>query len=296
MLSQQASTLRFGGMKNHSMTTSRYCHSVRTRLVFRGEQRGLKTSTKLQAVGNADESSFEQEVLKTELPCLVDFWATWCGPCKLVAPSMEWADKEFNGKLKVVKVDCTEGNKQLMEKYKVYGLPCLIVFKDGEMVEGSFHEGAITRKGLEKYISDHKIYYPFDYKEVGCAIAQWFCYKYDAQKVYRGLMSWIENSTTAEHQRIALDEFLNNGKIEGFRNIRNPVMTIQGMMDKTAPVGNLNELSNLVPNFKRWVLMDYAGHAVTDDTNYKEMEILFATIPARAGVLIHSPHSIASGS
>ena len=83
---------------------------------------------------------------------MVDFWATWCGPCKLVAPSMEWAEKTFPGSLKVVKVNCTDGNKELMEKYKVYGLPCLIVFKNGEQMDGSFKEGAITRKDLVKYL------------------------------------------------------------------------------------------------------------------------------------------------
>ena len=85
-------------------------------------------------------------------PVIVDFHAAWCGPCKLVAPSMVWADKEYDGKLKVVKVDCTDGNKELMEQYKVYGLPCLIMFKDGKMIDGSLREGAITKKGLAEYI------------------------------------------------------------------------------------------------------------------------------------------------
>lgn len=93
--------------------------------------------------------------MQSSRPVLVDFWATWCGPCKLVAPSIAWADSEFGEKLKVVKVDCTEGNKGLMEKYKVYGLPCLIVVKDGECVQGSFREGAITKKGLQEYIEAH---------------------------------------------------------------------------------------------------------------------------------------------
>ena len=68
---------------------------------------------------------------------------------------MEWADKTFAGNLKVVKINCTDGNKDLMEKYKVYGLPCLIVFKDGAQLEGSFREGAITRKDLVKYLEKH---------------------------------------------------------------------------------------------------------------------------------------------
>lgn len=126
-------------------------------------------------------------------------------------------------------------------------------------------KSARLRDEATSNVDVQKIYYPIDYKEGGCAIAQWLCYKYDAQEVYRGLMSWTDNKTTTGHQRKALDEFLNNGKIEGFRSMRNPVMAIQGMLDNTAPVGNLIELSNLVPNFKRWVLMDYAGHAVTDE-------------------------------
>ncbi|WPT13165.1 Thioredoxin X [Picochlorum sp. SENEW3] len=107
------------------------------------------------AVTDVTEASFQSDVIEasSSVPVLVDFWATWCGPCKLVAPSMVWADSEFEGKLKVVKVDCTDENKGLMEEYKVYGLPCLIVIKDGTVVDGSHHEGAITKKGLAEYIA-----------------------------------------------------------------------------------------------------------------------------------------------
>jgi thioredoxin 1 len=93
-------------------------------------------------------------------PVLVDFWATWCGPCKLVAPSMVWAEKEFGEHLKVVKINVTESAKapavkELMERYRVYGLPCLVVFKGGEELEGSHREGAITKKGLGEYLETH---------------------------------------------------------------------------------------------------------------------------------------------
>lgn len=101
--------------------------------------------------------AFEADVIQAShtTPVLVDFWATWCGPCKLVAPSMVWAADVFDGALQVVKIDCTDGNKELMETYKVYGLPCLIVFKDGAMVEGSHREGAITKKGLAEYLEKY---------------------------------------------------------------------------------------------------------------------------------------------
>ena len=63
--------------------------------------------------------------------------------------------QEYAGKLKVVKIDCTNANKAVMERYKVYGLPCLIVFSGGAEVEGSHREGAITRKNLVDYIQKH---------------------------------------------------------------------------------------------------------------------------------------------
>ena len=110
----------------------------------------------LRAVVDSSQEAFPADVLEAShaAPVLVDFHAAWCGPCKLVAPSMVWADAEYDGKLKVVKIDCTDGNKDLMEQYKVYGLPCLIMFKDGKMVDGSLREGAITKKGLAEYIAE----------------------------------------------------------------------------------------------------------------------------------------------
>lgn len=107
-----------------------------------------------RAVLEVSEASFESEVLQAKVPVLIDFWATWCGPCKLVAPSMEWAQKEYGNNLKVVKVEA-DGNKSLIEGHKVYGLPCLIVYKDGNEVPGSHREGAITKKDLVKYIEQY---------------------------------------------------------------------------------------------------------------------------------------------
>ena len=108
----------------------------------------------LSAVVDSSQEAFTVDVIEgsSSTPVLVDFHAAWCGPCKLVAPSMVWADKEYDGKLKVVKIDCTDGNKDLMEQYRVYGLPCLLMFKDGGLVDGSLREGAITKKGLAEYI------------------------------------------------------------------------------------------------------------------------------------------------
>lgn len=97
------------------------------------------------------ESEFQEKVLNSDLPVLVDFVADWCGPCKLIAPFIDWASQEYKGKLKVFKID-HDANPQLVEKYKVYGLPTLILFKDGQEVSGSRREGAITREKLKVYL------------------------------------------------------------------------------------------------------------------------------------------------
>lgn len=97
------------------------------------------------------ESEFQEKVLNSDLPVLVDFVADWCGPCKLIAPFIDWASQEYKGKVKVFKID-HDANPQLVQKYKVYGLPTLILFKDGQEVSGSRREGAITKDKLKVYL------------------------------------------------------------------------------------------------------------------------------------------------
>lgn len=100
-----------------------------------------------------DESNFEQVVLRSEVPVLVDFWATWCGPCMLVATSMEAIEKKYAGKLRVVKIE-TDPNPTLVQMYNVYGLPTLVMFRDGEEVEGGRCEGAISLQKLEAMLTE----------------------------------------------------------------------------------------------------------------------------------------------
>ena len=81
-----------------------------------------------------NDAGFEKEVLKSELPVLVDFWATWCAPCKQLAPVLEKIGEKFAGKLKIVKVNI-EDSPETPTKYEVRGIPNLILFKDGEVVD-----------------------------------------------------------------------------------------------------------------------------------------------------------------
>jgi len=78
------------------------------------------------------DETFESEVLQAETPTLVDFWAEWCGPCRMVAPAVEALAEEYDGKIRVAKLDVDQ-NRQTPMRYGVQGIPTLILFKDGEI-------------------------------------------------------------------------------------------------------------------------------------------------------------------
>jgi len=80
------------------------------------------------------DANFEQEVLKSEIPVLVDFWAEWCFPCKMIAPIVEELSEEFEGKVKIGKMD-TDSNQVTAMQYGIAGIPSLLLFKDGEVVD-----------------------------------------------------------------------------------------------------------------------------------------------------------------
>ncbi|AAW60403.1 MULTISPECIES: thioredoxin TrxA [Gluconobacter] len=95
------------------------------------------------------DSSFEADVLKSEGPVLVDFWAEWCGPCKMIAPALEEIGAEYQGRLKVAKVNI-DSNPEAPTKYGVRSIPTLIVFKDGKPVAQQM--GALPKSQLKAWI------------------------------------------------------------------------------------------------------------------------------------------------
>ncbi|MCZ0953792.1 MAG: thioredoxin [Gammaproteobacteria bacterium] len=98
------------------------------------------------------DSSFEEDVINSERPVLIDFWAEWCGPCKMIAPTLDAIADEYKDRLKVVKVNVDE-NPQTPMKYNVRSIPTLILMK-GSSVEGQ-QIGAVGRGRLAAFIDQH---------------------------------------------------------------------------------------------------------------------------------------------
>jgi thioredoxin 1 len=93
------------------------------------------------------DATFEKEVLKSDVPVLVDFWAVWCGPCKAIAPTVDELAKQYKGKVKVAKMDVDE-HQQVPQQYGIRSIPTLLVFKGGRVVDTIV--GAVPKAKLEE--------------------------------------------------------------------------------------------------------------------------------------------------
>jgi thioredoxin 1 len=104
------------------------------------------------AIKHVTDQSFENEVLRSDVPVLVDYWAEWCGPCKMIAPSLDESAASYAGRLAVAKVNIDE-NPSVPARYHVRGIPTLMIFKNGEVAATKV--GALSKSQLSAFIDDN---------------------------------------------------------------------------------------------------------------------------------------------
>lgn len=107
--------------------------------------------TMSESIKHVNDGSFEADVLKSDLPVLVDYWADWCGPCKMIAPILEEAAKNYAGRVNIVKLDI-EKNRDTAAAYGIRGIPTLMLFKDGK--PSATKVGALSKSQLHAFLDE----------------------------------------------------------------------------------------------------------------------------------------------
>ena len=103
-------------------------------------------------IHHTTDAGFESDVLKADKPVLVDYWAEWCGPCKMIAPILDEVSKDYDGRLKIAKMNVDE-NRDIPAKFGIRGIPTLMLFKDGELAATKV--GALSKAQLTAFLDSH---------------------------------------------------------------------------------------------------------------------------------------------
>jgi len=105
-----------------------------------------------ELITHTSDASFQADVLDAGTPVLVDYWAEWCGPCKMIAPILDEVSKDYDGKLRVAKMNVDE-NRDVPSKYGIRGIPTLMLFKDGQLAATKV--GALSKAQLTAFLDSH---------------------------------------------------------------------------------------------------------------------------------------------
>ena len=103
------------------------------------------------SIDHISDASFDSDVIKADLPVVVDFWAEWCGPCKMIAPALEEIAQDLNGKARIAKLNIDD-NPSTPARYGVRGIPTLMIFKDGQVAATKV--GALPKGALQQWIEE----------------------------------------------------------------------------------------------------------------------------------------------
>jgi thioredoxin 1 len=104
------------------------------------------------SVSHVTDGSFEQDVIQSQIPVLVDYWAEWCGPCKMIAPILEEVSRDYDGRVQVAKLD-VDRNSEMATRYGIRGIPTLMLFKGGQVVATKV--GALSKSQLAQFLDSH---------------------------------------------------------------------------------------------------------------------------------------------
>lgn len=104
-----------------------------------------------ESIKNVTDATFQADVLESDLPVLVDYWAAWCGPCKMIAPLLDEAANDYKGRVTIAKVN-VDDNPETPAKFSVRGIPTLMLFKDGKAV--STKVGALSKSQLNSFLDE----------------------------------------------------------------------------------------------------------------------------------------------